>query len=470
MIVLTLVRLAVAALVPLAPDETYYWVWSQALAAGYVDHPPMVALWIRIGTALAGDEAFGIRVLGPLSAAFGSLMLADAADRMLPRRGAMAAWLLNATLLFGVGSVIMTPDTPLLFFWTAALWAAVRGWRTDRAGWWLLTGLFAGLALMSKYTAVFLWLGLFLWVLWVPSLRRRLRRPEPWAGAAIGIGVFLPVVWWNAAHGWASFLRQGGRVGDWRPVRAIGFLGELAGSQAGLVTPLVFLLCVVGVAAATRTAWRTREAAPTLLAALTAPAALVFLQHALGDRVQGNWPAIIYPAACIAAAGLTAPRWVALQRPALVLGLAVTALVYLQAATGILPLPPRLDPIALQLRGWQSLASEVEAARLQTGATFVVADQYALASELAHDLPPGVMVLAAGDRWTLTTLPPANQDGATGLLIRNVRRSDPIDPLLWRDPVAVTEAPRGLTETFRFYRVTASPALTDVVRLPRPIR
>ena len=47
---LTLVRLVVAATVPLSPDETYYWVWSRALAAGYLDHPPMVALWLRAGT------------------------------------------------------------------------------------------------------------------------------------------------------------------------------------------------------------------------------------------------------------------------------------------------------------------------------------------------------------------------------------------------------------------------------------
>ncbi len=60
---------------PLAPDEAYYWVWSRALAAGYLDHPPMVALWIRAGTALAGDTPLGIRLLGPLSAPLGSLLL-----------------------------------------------------------------------------------------------------------------------------------------------------------------------------------------------------------------------------------------------------------------------------------------------------------------------------------------------------------------------------------------------------------
>ncbi len=77
---------------------------------------------------MAGDTPLGIRLLGPLSAAVASVLLADAADRLLPgrRAGLMAAALLNATLLLGVGAVIMTPDTPLLFFWTCCLWALAR--------------------------------------------------------------------------------------------------------------------------------------------------------------------------------------------------------------------------------------------------------------------------------------------------------------------------------------------------------
>src|SRR5664279_3412169 len=63
--VLTAVRLTLSAWMPLAPDEAYYWIWSRALAPGYLDHPPMVALWIRAGTAVAGDGPLGVRLLGP---------------------------------------------------------------------------------------------------------------------------------------------------------------------------------------------------------------------------------------------------------------------------------------------------------------------------------------------------------------------------------------------------------------------
>jgi 4-amino-4-deoxy-L-arabinose transferase-like glycosyltransferase len=463
---ITLLRLAVAAAVPLAPDEAYYWIWSRALAPGYLDHPPMVALWIRLGTLLAGNTPLGVRLLGPLSVAVGSWLLADAAERLMPgrRAGLAAAALFNATLLAGVGSVIMTPDTPLLFFWTATLWALAR-FLAARSGRWLVAaGGFAGLALTSKYTAAFLWPGIALWMFWVPGLRPWLRRPMPWAAAALGLGLFVPVVLWNSQHAWAGFLRQGGRVTDWHAARAARFLGELVSGQVGLATPLVFLLVAVGLAMATREAWRDRDPAMSLLAALSLPPVLVFVQHAFGDRVQGNWPAIIYPAAIIAAAALTAPRWVRLRRPAMGLGLAITAMVYLQATTGVLPIPPSVDPIARQLAGWHNLAEQADAARRRADARFVAADRYALASELAWTLPPGTPVVSLDPRWALTTLPPARLVGQAGLLVRPVRDGDPAD---WPDAEPIGTISRGV-DRYALFGVTGGVAQPGAVDLPRP--
>jgi 4-amino-4-deoxy-L-arabinose transferase-like glycosyltransferase len=469
---LTLLRLWIADTTALAPDEAYYWVWSHALAPGYPDHPPMVALWIRTGTSLLGDGALGVRLLGPLSVAIASLLLMDAADRLLPgrRAGERAAVMMNATLLFGVGAVIMTPDTPLLFFWTCCLWALARLMSGGSAPWWLAVGLFAGLAMTSKYTAVLLWFGIAAWLVVTPSQRFWLRRPMPWCGAALGLAVFLPVLLWNAAHDWASFARQGGRVDAWQPAKAARFLSELIAGQLGLVTPVIFVLCAAGIVLAVRQAWRTRDAAWTLLAALTLPAVVVFLQHALGDRVQGNWPAIIYPAAAIAAAGLQAPAWQRLYRPGVAIGLAITLLAYLQAGLGLLPLPVRLDPIALRLAGWDALAAGVEAARVQAGAGFVAADQYGVAAELARLLPPGVAVIGVEPRWALFNLAPATTANRTGILVRSARSGD-ADRTQWSSVTDLGRVDRKRggdeVEAFRLYRVSGGADTLPAVMLPR---
>jgi 4-amino-4-deoxy-L-arabinose transferase-like glycosyltransferase len=487
---LTLVRLVVAATLPLSPDEAYYWVWSRALAAGYLDHPPMVAFWARAGTLVAGDGALGIRLLAPLAAALGSWLLWQAAENLLPGRGAglVAAALLNATLLLGAGAVTMTPDTPLLFFWVCTLWALARlrtpgidnatrnrteivtdtGAEGDAGAWWLAVGLFAGLALDSKYTAAFLVLGIGLWLLLAE--RRWLTRPWPWLGLLVSLLVVAPVLAWNAAHGWASFAKQGARIDAWRPARAAQFLGELIVGQLGLATPLVLLLCVAGLALACRRAWQ-REPGWTLLVALSLPAVVVFVEHAFADRVQGNWPAIVYPSAVIAAAGLEAPRWHRLYRPAVVLGLAMTAAVYVQATLALLPVPVRFDPSALQLAGWPELAAQVEAARRREGASFVATDQYGVASELAYLLPADVPVAGIEQRWRMFDLSATALDGRVGILVRSARREalSGNGPWAARDPLGMVARQRdGQTvELYRLYRIVGGSASLDATVLPR---
>jgi 4-amino-4-deoxy-L-arabinose transferase-like glycosyltransferase len=463
--VVTLIRLVVAATAPLAPDETYYWIWSHALAAGYLDHPPMVALWIRAGTILAGQTALGVRLLGPLAAFVASWMLFDAGRVLFPgtKAGVTAVLLLNATLLMGVGTVIMTPDSPLLFFWTATLWAVARLAAGGPAAWWLAAGAFGGLALDSKYTALFLWVGIGLWVLLVPAVRPWLRRWQPWAACVIGFLLFAPVLAWNAAHGWVGFIKQGGRVEDWHPSRALGFLGELIGGQIGLATPLVWALCMAGLWVAGRKAVQRRDAAWSLLAALSVPPALVFLQHVSGDRVQGNWPAIIYPALTIAAGALAVRR--SFLTGAVGLGFAITALAYVQATTGLIPLPPRLDPIAMRLAGWDGLARQTQVFRDATGAAYVAADGYALASELAWWMPDGTLVVGADKRWNLTTLPVAPLAGKPGLLVRDARRADPPDPATWAGAERLGTVTRigASGGDFAVYRVTS---VRDLAGLP----
>ena len=472
LLALTALRLAVAAYAPISPDEAYYWVWSRALAPGYLDHPPMVALWVRAGTTLAGDTALGIRLLAPFAVALASLLLADAAARLVPIRGSglLAAALLNATLLFGIGATTMTPDTPLLFFWCAAIAAMARIADGASGRWFVAAGACIGLALASKYTAAMLAIGAALWVLAVPALRARLLGPWPWLGAGAAALAFLPVVWWNAQHGWVSFAKQGGRVDDFHPARAAQFLAELVFGQIGLATPLVFLLCMAGLFLSARIAWRRREPHWTLLAALGWPSVLLFVEHALGDRVQGNWPAIVYPAAAIAATGLIVPRWTRLRLPAVALGLAITLLVYALALWP--PLPPRFDPLARVLAGWPTLADDVEAARRHEGATFVAVEQYGLAGELAWHLPPGVTVIGIEPRWAVFALPPAALAGQIGILVQSQRRSEPPDPADWSEVVPIGEIARmqhgGEAESYRLFRVTARAGGTPAAEMPRP--
>jgi hypothetical protein len=158
---------------------------------------------------------------------------------------------------------------------------------------------------------------------------------------------------------------------------------------------------------------------------------LVFLQHALGDRVQGNWPAILYPAAAIAAGGLTAPIWRRLVWPSACLGFAIAFVLYGHAATGWPVLGAR-DPVARQLFGWNDLATRAKAAGAAAGAAFIAAEPYALAAELSWALPSGTEVLGVGTHWAFTALPRAAPGDSAGILVVPERYGPP-DPARWRD-------------------------------------
>jgi 4-amino-4-deoxy-L-arabinose transferase-like glycosyltransferase len=469
---LTALRLLVAAITPISPDEAYYWVWSQALAPGYLDHPFMVALWIRLGTALCGDGALGIRLLAPFAAALGSVLILDAARRLGAGRGYAAALLLNATLLFGAGGILMTPDTPLILFWIATLWAMARIVAGGSAWWWIMAGVAAGLALDSKYTAALLLAGIGLWLLLLPAGRRWLRDVRPWLGLAIALLLFLPVIQWNADHHWASFLKQGGRTGDFHPARAAQFLGELIAGQLGLATPLVFVLCVLGLVAAARLAVTRRDPAAGLLAGLGVVPALVFIQHALGDRVQANWPEVVYPAAVIAAAMLPVTlRWL---KPALAVGFALTLVIYVQAIASPIPIGGVSDPTIRMLGGWNRLSEAVAAQARQAGARFLAVDEYGLGSEMALRLPAGLPVIADDPRWLLFNLPRPDgtlAPGETGLLVRTTRRHTPPDAKPWASMTDIGTVGRGrwgrIGETYTLYIVTLGPAAAGLLtRLP----
>jgi 4-amino-4-deoxy-L-arabinose transferase-like glycosyltransferase len=456
---LTLLRLALAASIPLAPDEAYYFLWSRHLQPGYFDHPPMVALWIRAGTALLGTGPLGIRLLGPLSAALGSFLLWDAGEQLFPRRqaGLAAAALLNATLMLGAGAILMTPDTPLLFFWTAGLAALARLISSGNPRWWLAVGLAAGLALLSKYTAVLFIASVFLWLLTAPPGRAALRTPWPWVAVALAFLIFTPDIVWNAEHQWVSYLKQGGRefihqlahaqiTGFLTPAhpqpplnfgppaaphgftmpRPVQFFGEFWGGQFGLFTPIIFFLVIGGLWALRRSPAPAVQAARLLLWLTLLPGA-VFLEHVLKNRVQANWLAILYPSACLAAAALPAPtlrRWL---NPALALGFFLTAVVYAQALTHFLPLPARADPSALQMAGWRGLGRA--AAALNPPPAFLASDDYAIAAALAYYGPKNIPVAGFDDyRWAYFAFPPANLQNKTGLFITRFQPPDCIAP------------------------------------------
>ena len=207
---LTAVRLVAAAWTPLTFDEAYYWLWSKHLAGGYYDHPPMVALVIRAGTMIAGDTELGVRLASVLLALPMSYWIYRTASILFGgiRVAATAALLINVTLMAAVGTMIVTPDAPLLVAASFVLFCLAKLVESGRGVWWLAVGAAAGVALLSKYTALFFGPAILVWLLATPPQRHWLATSWPYLGGLVAAAVFAPVILWNADHQWVSFLKQ----------------------------------------------------------------------------------------------------------------------------------------------------------------------------------------------------------------------------------------------------------------------
>src|SRR5580693_6455292 len=136
---LVLLRLVAAAWTPLTFDEAYYWMCSKHLAFGYYDHPPGVALVIRLGTMIAGDTELGVRLVSILLALPMSFAVYRAAVILFggQRVAVTATILLNVTLMAAVGTLIVTPDAPLLVASSFVLFYLAKLLETGRGAWWL---------------------------------------------------------------------------------------------------------------------------------------------------------------------------------------------------------------------------------------------------------------------------------------------------------------------------------------------
>src|ERR1700754_3080696 len=188
---LVVLRLVAAAWTPLTFDEAYYWMWSKHLAGGYYDHPPAVAYVIRAGTMIAGDTELGVRLVSILLALPMSLAVYRTAAILFggERVAATATILLNVTLMAAVGTMIVTPDAPLLVASSFVLFFLAKVLETGKGAWWLGVGAAVGCALLSKYTALFFGPAILIWLVRVPKLRCWLVSPWTYLGGLAALVV-----------------------------------------------------------------------------------------------------------------------------------------------------------------------------------------------------------------------------------------------------------------------------------------
>lgn len=392
---LTVLRFTLAASTGLVRDEGYYTFWSFAPSAGYLDHPPMIAWMIAVGRALLGEGEAGVRLFAVLSTPAISFAMWRTGRLLWDARiaGLAVIWY-NLTLAGGL-LFIAVPDPPSVTFWALAIWTVAEFGRGRNANWWLVAGLFAGLALLSKYTSFFLGAGLLLYLVASRERLQWFRLWQVWAGGLIALLVFLPNLIWNAQNSWASFAHQGQRLSSYGLSFGSmpGNFGDLVAGQALATGLFLFILIVVAVAAFLLRRDVPGRAELALPVFTSLPIVLYFIAYTAQFRVEANWLLPVWPMLSLAGAWAAVrirPKGWPLAVPLALLrwaqapvGLVLLGLIYAQAMWQPFALGQAIDRTR-DMRGWDVMRAEVEALAAATGASWIAsAADYGLAGQLA---------------------------------------------------------------------------------------
>ncbi len=290
----TAIRLVWACLLGAAVDEPYYFQFIRHLDWSYFDHPPMVALVGLPGLILAGDpySVPGLRLGFIILFACSTWLIARLATRYFgAKAGFYAALALNVSGYFGLGvGTIAQPDGPLLFFWLLTLDRLSIAFQSERGiNPWVWVGLAWGGAMQSKYHAVLLPVGALLFLALRPESRRCLKTPGPYLAAVLGLTIFAPVVVWNSAHGWASFLFQGGRAEAPKAFR-LDHLAVAIGSETLYLFPWLWLAMAGLLVLLLWRGVKSWDVGESFMVSQAVPALLLFHWVASFGRIMPYWP------------------------------------------------------------------------------------------------------------------------------------------------------------------------------------
>lgn len=428
LLVTTAFRFFYINLIELTPDEAYYWDLSRRLQLSYFDHPPMQMYLISFFTKVFGNTEFAVRLPSVIISSILTVVVFLLGKELFDERvGFYSAFLANITLIYSVGGVLSTIDTPFALFWVSALYFGVKALKTGDGKWWYMKDVALGLGMLSKYVMVLFIPAFLIFILLSKDHRHWLKRKEPYVGSLIAILIFLPVILWNAQNDWISFkfqLAHGLQIK--KKKTGLPSLMEYIGSQAAVLSPLLFLALIWATVRGVIVWLKERDWRYLFLVIASAFVFLFFGYSSLRAKVEGNWPMSAYFAAIISLASLYSQSTYQRKKvfAAVVAGTALsfTIFAHIQGVTPVIFI--KKDPTD-QLHGWSQFGKEVgdtlRELKIEEGqkTLFILANSHQLTAELAFYTPsqPRVYELTGIGRLNQYSLWEPPDTGSDALLV-----------------------------------------------------
>lgn len=389
--IVTVVKIAIAARLPLFVDEAFYWQEGRHLAAAYSDLPGLTAWLTRLGTDIGGHQVLAVRAPFLLMAALLPWLVARSAAHWFGAAvGWQAALLVVLMPLSGTLGLLALPDVPMALATVLCADAGARLLREVDAmsATELAIGLMVGALSHYRFIGV-IGVGL-LALLWLPEGRKVLRDPRVWVALAAGVLAWAPLLAWNLEYADAGLRFQ---LLDRHPWSFHGDGFRFVVVQAAMATPLLFwamlVVCLRGMRSddSADAAWRYFA----LLGAVSTLGFFVLGFFADNERVSFHWPLPGY-LALLVVVPLLLREWSPARRRA-TWGLAALGAVLMLGYYVAVSLPGLRLQVAgskyypENFAGWSALAKEVRdvQAALPEG-TVLLADNFKTGAELGFAL------------------------------------------------------------------------------------
>lgn len=375
LIISAVIRALLASWLCLGNDEAYYYTYTLYPALSHFDHPPMVGWVIQLFSLnLHFNSELFIRMASVVAGTLNTWLIYSIGKQIRDELTGWYAALLYTASIYGfiIIGVFILPDTPQSVFWLAAILLLLQAFsgEIDKAARrkFLLASVCIGLAMLSKYTSAYLWLGM---VVYIVLYNRKWLKTAVfyWAHLVMAL-LFIPVILWNIQNHFVSFLFHSGRV---EPAgaffRADYFSTELLGEML-YTNPVNLVLIVLAVVAFFRGNFKTELPATRLLIWSAIPLILTFLAVSVSRRTLPHWNGPGYltliPLAALWLRNRTRVMWPAAIKVSLAFMILLLSLATLQISTGFIPTEDPAKSIgkegendfSLDLYGWRQLRNE----------------------------------------------------------------------------------------------------------------
>ena len=402
-----IVRGVLAAWMEFGNDEVYYWTYALYPDWSHFDHPPMVGWMIQLFSLnLLFDSEFFIRLASVVIMTANTYIIyricKDLKDAMT---GFYAALLYTASIYaFVITGIFIMPDTPLMLFWLLAIWMAIKYFsglprsarndnsdalrviarRNDEAiqestalrqaqgpSFLIFFGLFSGLAMLSKYSGVFLWVGMGLYILIFN--RKQLKNPYLYLSLLISAICCIPILYWNIKYDFVSLSFHSERVGG-GALNFSTFGTELAG-EFFYNNPVNFILAIIAIVAVFKKRLNIEKSIQRLILCIALPMIALFWVFSLTRPTLPHWNAPAYVLLILLSAAYLKDKHENLPK-SIIAALSVLLITLVvgvaEIKTGFIPLDKHTEPeqmgrddFTVDMYGWRQLGKKFADFRAQ---------------------------------------------------------------------------------------------------------